>query len=214
MEAFIGWELDGSIFLWNQGVERLYGFTQEEAIGRVAHELLGTRHADGVGGTLGELEETGARRIVLEANRDVTELKALEPGVSKARPGETRASGRPRDTLAPVARTTRGRLQPTGQLGAGDSARRVPFGAGATPPGGCSATDGSWRVMSPPRPTVRHVVRRTPDSARKTGGRRAGPPSQLPPGGTRRRCGRCWRPDSRQQAIGGLGVVARRLTVA
>ena len=34
--------LDGRITIWNQGCERLYGYSREEALGRIAHELLGT----------------------------------------------------------------------------------------------------------------------------------------------------------------------------
>lgn len=34
--------LDGKILLWGQGLRSLYGWTAEEAIGRIAHELLGT----------------------------------------------------------------------------------------------------------------------------------------------------------------------------
>jgi len=34
--------LDGRITIWNQGCERLYGYSKEEAVGRIAHELLGT----------------------------------------------------------------------------------------------------------------------------------------------------------------------------
>jgi len=34
--------LDGTITFWSQGAERLYGWPQEEAIGRRTHELLRT----------------------------------------------------------------------------------------------------------------------------------------------------------------------------
>ena len=105
-DAFIAWEIDGPILYWNQGAERLYGFAQAEALGHVAHDLLRTEHADGRVAMLADLEASGAvelelthvakdgrsvtvrsrhqlvqdgdRRIVLEAHRDVTELKALE----------------------------------------------------------------------------------------------------------------------------------------
>ena len=35
--------LDDRITLWTSGAQRLYGFTQEEALGRVSHELLNTK---------------------------------------------------------------------------------------------------------------------------------------------------------------------------
>ena len=34
--------LDGTIRFWNHGAERMYGFSKEEAIGRISHELLRT----------------------------------------------------------------------------------------------------------------------------------------------------------------------------
>src|SRR5512133_146853 len=34
--------LDGTILLWSQGAERLYGWRKEEAIGRLTHSLLRT----------------------------------------------------------------------------------------------------------------------------------------------------------------------------
>jgi len=39
-EAIIVWSVDGSIRFWNQGAERLYGWTKKEAERRVPHELL------------------------------------------------------------------------------------------------------------------------------------------------------------------------------
>jgi PAS domain S-box-containing protein len=35
-------DLDGRIVLWGRGLEQLYGYTRDEALGRIAHELLGT----------------------------------------------------------------------------------------------------------------------------------------------------------------------------
>src|SRR5262250_73643 len=34
--------LDGKILHWGRGLEALYGWTAEEAVGRVSHQLLGT----------------------------------------------------------------------------------------------------------------------------------------------------------------------------
>src|SRR5215469_18437148 len=41
-EPMLAWRLDGPIEFWNAGAERLYGFEQNEAIGRSSHTLLRT----------------------------------------------------------------------------------------------------------------------------------------------------------------------------
>jgi PAS domain S-box-containing protein len=57
-DAIIIWELDGAgIVYWNGAAEQLYGWSREEAYGRVTHELLKTR----LTGTVGELESQLAR---------------------------------------------------------------------------------------------------------------------------------------------------------
>ncbi|MFL6214182.1 MAG: PAS domain S-box protein [Blastocatellia bacterium] len=43
-DALLIWEIEGGITFWNRGAEQLYGFTREEALGRVSHELLQTDH--------------------------------------------------------------------------------------------------------------------------------------------------------------------------
>jgi PAS domain S-box-containing protein len=107
-DAIIIWEMDGAgILYWNGAAEKLYGFSRDEAHGRVTHELLKTRLADGVsnleqtlarfGIWVGELQHTtraghtvvvdarlalmvqnNGRWLVLEVNRDVTDLKSAE----------------------------------------------------------------------------------------------------------------------------------------
>jgi PAS domain S-box-containing protein len=102
-EPMLAWRLDGPIEFWNAGAERLYGFAQNEAVGRSSHALLQTtfpidfndlrsqlrdrRH------WLGELRHVSkdGRKvvvesrmqlfddsIVLEANRDITERRRIE----------------------------------------------------------------------------------------------------------------------------------------
>jgi len=39
-QAFVGFGLDGAIFLWNQTAEVLYGFTQAEVLGKSVACLL------------------------------------------------------------------------------------------------------------------------------------------------------------------------------
>jgi PAS domain S-box-containing protein len=107
-DAIIIWEMDGAgIVYWNRAAEQLYGFTREQAYGRVTHELLKTQLAGGVGELesriarygiwVGELCHTcsDGRRVevegrlslmsqehrpwlVLEVNRDVTDRNRAE----------------------------------------------------------------------------------------------------------------------------------------
>jgi PAS domain S-box-containing protein len=106
-DAVIVWEFPTNIVYWNKGAERLYGFTREEALGRLTHDLLQTQHpmptADFEAmlvrkgewtGELGQTTRAGRKiivdsrqlvthtaergRLVLETNRDVTERKRAE----------------------------------------------------------------------------------------------------------------------------------------
>ena len=43
-DAIFVWRFPGTIIYWNRGAERLYGFSSEEAVGRVSHDLLRTEH--------------------------------------------------------------------------------------------------------------------------------------------------------------------------
>ena len=100
--------LDGRITIWNQGCERLYGYSKEEAVGRIAHELLGTvfplplaelkAQLLRTGAWDGELShvkrdgdrvtvasrwvlhrnETGEPSAILEANNDISERTRAE----------------------------------------------------------------------------------------------------------------------------------------
>ena len=115
-EPILAWDFDAGIIEWNQGCERLYGFSRAEAVGRVIHDLLRTvypapieefkKRLEAQGEWLGELRqitkdgrevfvesrqqivETGSRRLVLETNRDITERKRINE--SLLRESETR----------------------------------------------------------------------------------------------------------------------------
>jgi PAS domain S-box-containing protein len=101
-------DLTGRILIWNSGARKLYGYSQEEAIGRLSHELLQTRfpeppeaiestlartdtwegelthrRRDGVYITVASVlvlhrDLQGRPRRVLESNTDVTERKQAE----------------------------------------------------------------------------------------------------------------------------------------
>jgi PAS domain S-box-containing protein len=45
-DAIIVWQLGGCIENWNKGAEELYGYSQEEAVGQVTHDLLKTIHPE------------------------------------------------------------------------------------------------------------------------------------------------------------------------
>jgi PAS domain S-box-containing protein len=53
-------DLDSRISLWSKGTERFYGYTAEEAVGRVSHELLLTRFPEPLEQIEKKIAETGA----------------------------------------------------------------------------------------------------------------------------------------------------------
>jgi PAS domain S-box-containing protein len=103
-DAIIVRSEDGTISSWNQGAERVYGWTREEAVGRPCHELLKTRipsekraELERAGSWSGELirerkdggrivvanhcvldREASADKAVLEIGTDITERRASE----------------------------------------------------------------------------------------------------------------------------------------
>jgi PAS domain S-box-containing protein len=102
-EAMLAWRLDGPIEFWNAGAERLYGFAQNEAVGRDSHALLQTKFPIDFSDLRSQLRDSrhwlGELRhvrkdgrevavesrmqlfgdsIVLEANRDITERREIE----------------------------------------------------------------------------------------------------------------------------------------
>ncbi len=101
-EAMFAWRLDGLIEFWNAGATQLYGFAPNEAVGRSSHTLLQTkfpieftelrsqllnehywsgelRHIckDGHEVSVDSRMQLLSDDTVLEANRDVTQVKAL-----------------------------------------------------------------------------------------------------------------------------------------
>jgi two-component system sensor kinase FixL len=113
-DAIIVRDPESRVIFWNRGAENTYGWTAEEAIGRVTHELLQTRFPVSLeavdvalreqGEWEGELthitrkgtaivvasrqslrrDERGAAAAILEINRDITERKRAEEALRKA----------------------------------------------------------------------------------------------------------------------------------
>lgn len=59
VQALIRTHPRGTITFWNQGNERMYGWTADEAVGRLSHDLLGTVFPDSLDNINAELERTG-----------------------------------------------------------------------------------------------------------------------------------------------------------
>src|SRR5262245_59640255 len=106
VEPIYIWDFDKDIIEWNQGCERLYGYTRDEAVGRNNHELLRTVFPapleefeaqlmaqrewtgelrqttkdgrDVIVESRNTLTETNGRRLVLVTNRDITARKQAE----------------------------------------------------------------------------------------------------------------------------------------
>ena len=111
-EPILAWNADGTIRFWNRGAELLYGWSREEALGCIVHDLLRTVHPEPRphiernvrenGSWVGELVHTvrDGRRIVvesrweivhepdsiplvLETNRDITDRKQAEQEIQR-----------------------------------------------------------------------------------------------------------------------------------
>jgi PAS domain S-box-containing protein len=129
-DAIFIWEMGGAITYWNRGAELLYGYTPEQAIGRLSHDLLQTIHpmtADAFEALLaqdgewtGELEHTTSdgravavlsrhqllrdvdgKQYVLETSRDITERKQMERELAE-RAAELEAANRQMDMFLSV----------------------------------------------------------------------------------------------------------------
>jgi PAS domain S-box-containing protein len=106
-EPIFAWDMDRGIVFWNKAAAETYGYTREEARGRVSHELLATEAPDGMARMRSDLERDGhwsgelvhttrdgrkivmecrmvmlstsaGERLALEACRDITARRATE----------------------------------------------------------------------------------------------------------------------------------------
>ena len=112
-EPIFAWDIERGIVFWNKAATETYGYTREETLGRVSHELLATTHPQGIsqiretlnrdGHWSGELLHTtrdGRRivvdsrmallstpngdKLVLESCRDITARRATEENLRQA----------------------------------------------------------------------------------------------------------------------------------
>ena len=114
-EAILVRDRDDRITYWNHGAHELYGYSAEEALGKVSHTLLRTEHPETLGELLAKLErdgrwsgelvhkrkdgtkifvmshwaldqdEQGKRAFVLETNNDITARKKAELAVQRSK---------------------------------------------------------------------------------------------------------------------------------
>ena len=110
-EPIFAWEIDQGIVEWNRGCEQLYGYTRSEALGHSSNLLLQSRLPAPISTIQAELEQTGewtgeihhrtkdgrdvlvasrwgllktnGRSLVLETNRDITQLRQSETMILK-----------------------------------------------------------------------------------------------------------------------------------
>ena len=75
-ETVMGRGTDGRITFWNSGAERMYGWTKEEATGRVSHTLLQTQFPQPLDSIEAELIRCGLwEGKLVHARRDGTQIE-------------------------------------------------------------------------------------------------------------------------------------------
>jgi PAS domain S-box-containing protein len=114
-DAIFVHDLDGKITYWNRGAESTYGFSRDEVVGKISHELLKTRFPESLVKIIGKLVSTGrwdgelthttkhGKKItvesrwalrqkekekpvaILEIDRDITQRKRAEFRMQEAR---------------------------------------------------------------------------------------------------------------------------------
>ena len=111
-EPIMVWDWHSGILAWNRGCEQLYGYSRAESMGRSSHDLLQTRFPQPFAEIEQAIEQHGIwsgelrhrtragleiivesrwqltrideRKLVLEANRDITERQAAQEALRRA----------------------------------------------------------------------------------------------------------------------------------
>jgi diguanylate cyclase (GGDEF)-like protein/PAS domain S-box-containing protein len=77
-DSIIVCDLDHRLLFWNDGARRLYGFSSEEAVGRVAHELLRSTYPEPLHKITTELHKTGYwEGEIFQQNKDGQQIAVL-----------------------------------------------------------------------------------------------------------------------------------------
>src|SRR5262249_36496928 len=71
-------DMGDRIIFWNRGAQELYGYSAEEALGRITHQLLRTEFAKSIGQIRKELERDGHwRGEVVHRRKDGSKVVAM-----------------------------------------------------------------------------------------------------------------------------------------
>ncbi len=136
-EPIVVWDPDGAIQFWNRGAEVVYGYSKEEALGKIDHELLKssvpfealTESLDRTGQWTGELVQTckdgsevvvecrlvlvrtsDGKRLVLKTDRPITEQKLREQALRERAEALIAADRQRNEFLATLAHELRNPL--------------------------------------------------------------------------------------------------------
>jgi PAS domain S-box-containing protein len=92
-DAILSLDWNGQIRFWNRGAEQMYGWTQTEAVGRVAHDLLKTQLPEPIGFLREQVKMTGRWEGELtHTSKNGSELKVASRWAAR-RGGDGQAGG-------------------------------------------------------------------------------------------------------------------------
>lgn len=90
-DGILSLDWDGTIRFWNRGAERMYGWTREEAQGRIAHDLLKTEFPEPLAGIEDKVATAGHwEGEIVHTHKDGSKLHISSRwAIRRARNGET-----------------------------------------------------------------------------------------------------------------------------